>query len=160
MAWVPSGRPDAAGPSQGEVRVNRAFCGNSVRAVFERGLLQLPEFDVMAGPLLPDGCLVATQVIRRRGQRGCTGHVDEDNSPNALTGEAEGLCIEAERLRVQGTVADHGRGSLESIPLPEDRIDDVDLDSRVSEKVLNRPRRAHIGEDESVVVPDQRGPLR
>src|SRR5204862_7465823 len=64
-----------------------------------------------------------------------------------------------EELGVERAVGHERGGALEAVAGAGDDVDDVDLEGRIVPQVLDRARRAQVGEDEVVVVPDGRRAL-
>src|SRR5215212_10873631 len=106
---------------------------------------------VVALPPLAHLLLGRAQAVGRGRERHGAPYVNEHDGPDLvgnpmLAVEREGL-IEEEPFRKDRTRA------LEAVPLARDGVDNVDLDRRVVAQVLDRERRADVGEDQVVVVP-------
>ena len=105
-------------------------------------------------PLPRDLVLVCPEIVRRRYQGRNLLHFDQDNRLDefpphvvaTLSQEPKALFVDL-ALRVQH------RSPLESVALPDEEVDDVDLYRGIVSKVPHRVRRSDVGEDEVLVVP-------
>src|SRR6266566_1834077 len=70
------------------------------------------------------------------------------------------LAVEGHRLLKERSSLIHRRRAFEAIALASNGIDHVDLDDRLQLHIGDGSRRADIGENEVVIVPDGRGPFR
>jgi hypothetical protein len=98
-----------------------------------------------------------TQVVR--GGRKWQGAFHLRHHDGADPVENPALAVEFEGLIEQVPLRENRRGAPEAVPLARDGVDDVDLDRRVAAQVLDRARRADVGEAQAVVVPDGGRPL-
>src|SRR5215204_5357690 len=112
----------------------------------------------VALPPLAHLFLTGAQVVGRGCERQGALHLHEDHGPD-LVGDPT-LAVECLSLLKQIPLREDRRGALEAVPLARDRVDDVDLYRRVVAQVLHRARRADVGEDQMVIVPDGGCPLR
>src|SRR5262249_55583746 len=136
------------------------------RGLFPRGLLAAPLHRlVTALPAFPNLRLGEARVIGRRRHRQRPPYLEHDDLSDRIRDtprreERLHLVEERRHLIVPCTRLQDRCGTLEAIALASERIDDVDLNRRISAQVRNRLRRADIREDEVVIVPDGNGSLR
>src|SRR5215213_1817533 len=112
---------------------------------------------MVALPPLAYLLLARAQVVGRGCERHGTPYLHEHDGPDLAFDST--LAVEREGLIEEGPSPEDRAGALEAVPLARDGVDDVDLDRRVVAQVLDRARRADVGEDEVVVVPDGCGAL-
>ena len=92
-------------------------------------------------------------VVRGRHDRPRLADLDDDDRADAVGQRRPRL---AQALDALGEPARAGlvdrRRALEPVALAHERVDDVDLDERAAPDVRDRLRRAHVGEEQVVVV--------
>src|SRR5215217_3573109 len=112
---------------------------------------------VVALPALAYLLLARAQVVGRRRERHGTPYLHEHDGPDLAFDST--LAVEREGLIEEGSSPEDRAGALEAVPLARDGVDDVDLDRRVVAQVLDRARRADVGKDEPIGVPEGCGAL-
>src|SRR5215211_4635889 len=113
---------------------------------------------IVALPSLAYLLLARAQVVGRRRERHGTPYLHEHDGPDLAFDST--LAVEREGFVEQVSLCEHHTGALEAVPLARDGVDDVDLDRRVAAQVLDRARRADVGEGQAAVVPDGGGAFR
>src|SRR5437879_3408070 len=110
---------------------------------------------------LSQGIFSKADVVGRGDDRQGSLYCDDHNPPDALA------CLDGPTglVELHATLEDvalriHGPGPLEAVALPNELVDDIDLDARVRPQVFDRSRRAQVGEYQMVVVPHCGRPLR
>src|SRR5215208_405072 len=112
---------------------------------------------IVALPPLAYLLLARAQVVGRGCERHGTPYLHEHDGPDLAFDST--LAVEREGFVEQVSLREHHTGALEAVPLARDGVDDVDLDRRVVAQVLDRARRADVGKDEPIGVPEGCGAL-
>src|SRR5215217_499868 len=143
----------------GSMPARHYFGGDRRRGSLARGcsLLALAQRLMVALPPLAHLLLGRAQVVGRGCERKGPLHLHEHDGPDLAFDPA--LAVELQGFVEQISLREHHTGALEAVPLARDGVDDVDLDRRVPAQVLDRARRADVGKDEPIGVPEGCGAL-